>query len=162
MGWDFGPYGSFQGCVVPHINGTYLCFPHELSILTFLFLFLLPFTFLRLKPANISSLNHYLAFFIKKGELDFKGLGASLARSGLEPSFPLNFRTLQFWWPTTSKIPYVILLRLLCFCATTSVQQLLCFDEICALLCSRAYSTIVIRWFHDDGALNEKATSDDI
>ena len=31
MGWDFGPYGSFQGCVVPHINGTYLCFPHDLS-----------------------------------------------------------------------------------------------------------------------------------
>ena len=73
IGWDFGPYGSFQGCVVLHINGTYLCFPHELSTLTFLFLFLLPFTFLRLKPANISSLNYYLAFFIEKGDLDFKG-----------------------------------------------------------------------------------------
>ena len=74
-------------------------FTTEILTLNLVFLlFFSPFIFLRLKPANKSSfIIVYLAFFIKKGESNFLGLGASLASNGLEPTFPLNFGQKMFF-----------------------------------------------------------------
>ena len=94
LGGIFGPYGSFQGYVVLHINGTYLCSLTVHLSLNLIFSLSLSFYLSQIEACQYTLHSFlYLAFFITKGESDFKGLGASLARSGLEPSFPLNFRT---------------------------------------------------------------------
>ena len=88
-----------------HISVSLTIYPSLINI----FLFLLPFIFLRLKPANIIFIHFYIwRSSSKKANLTSKGLGASLASSGLEPTFPLNFGHFNFGDRPRPKLPHDI------------------------------------------------------